>query len=345
VAGEQIDLEADDWLAGANRVLPDVYEETVREADRYSDDLFEKSSAVAKQDQIAVVRQQLDQKRQALEELRAQDRSIRKRWEELWRPCGFAPLEPEAMSGWLENHRSLCALVARISHLAGEARSMADHIASSERRLREGLGREAGDGSGRLVAARQRVDAATKKEQERIGLEKSSARLQSEAREVAEKLSKNRDRQKAGNARKQATLRRLGFPADWDLVLAESVIPRLAKVQVSLRTARQKEGQIAELTERVDGFDKLVRTLCAELGPELLQKPSDVAAAMLRDHLSAHEKRVLLKEKLASSKMKLRDVQRKREVPREQVSALLCAAGAGIPREFLQVAERARRIA
>ena len=137
VAGTEPGKEADDWLGADHRSLPDMYEEVVREADRYADDLFDKSTAVAKQEQITVARQQLDQKRQEQNEFRSQDRSIRQRWDGLWQQCGFAPLEPEAMVPWLDNHRALCQLVEKTTHLAGEARALAEQIARYESRLCE----------------------------------------------------------------------------------------------------------------------------------------------------------------------------------------------------------------
>ena len=115
--------------------------------------------------------EQMERKRRELEDLRAQHHSIQRRWEELWRPCGFAPLEPEAMAVWLDSHRALCQLVERVSHLTGEIQTMTEHIASYEGRLRAALDGKEGDGLSLLVAARQRVDAASETERRRRDLE------------------------------------------------------------------------------------------------------------------------------------------------------------------------------
>jgi hypothetical protein len=58
----------------------------------------------------------------------------------MWRPCDLVPLGPEAMIAWLENHRAIGQLVEKIAHLAGEAHTLAELIASFDGRLRVALG-------------------------------------------------------------------------------------------------------------------------------------------------------------------------------------------------------------
>lgn len=343
VAGEDVAREVEAWLAGRSS-LPDAYEGAVREADRYADLLFDKSRSVAKQEEISAAKQEIEGQKPRLAELQALRASAGRRWEDLWRPCGFAPLDPEGMLRWLDVHRQLCALAEKRAILAGDAQAAADRITAFENQLREALGGRSGDAAGLLVLARQHVKEADQKEQDRRSVRTKLARIQDEVVEIEKSWSRHHDREEAWNERGRAVLRLLGFPEEWRLDLSETVIARLKTLQVTVKNASEKEDQIEAFRNRLDEFDGLMRGLCTELAPDLLDKPGEVAAAMLGEQLSAHDQRVLLEKNLAAGNKKLREIQRKLKTCRDQVASLYQAAGVSDDAAFHQVAEHARRI-
>jgi uncharacterized protein YhaN len=349
IAGEDPGAALVAWLASVpSHSLPDVYEEVVRESDRHADALFEKSSAVAKQEQVDEVLHQVETKRAALKTQQDAAATLQQRWHELWQPCGFEPLEPDAMESWLQQQRKLGQLVQQRDQLAIDVQILSEHITGYESLLSTALGYATGVGPALVAAARTRVNDARTNEQERQNLEKTRQRLREQEKTLGDDVQTHRKREQAWQTRWQVLLGKLRLPMDWSTDLTQSVLARLATARVNLTKVPEYERRIASMKQRLDEFDLIVSDLCEAVARELLNKPPEVAATTLQERLTAamaaQERRATVEENLATKRKKLPNLNRQLATAQNRRSAFLSLAGADSDDEFRQVADRATRI-
>src|SRR5207248_3333338 len=155
-------------------------------------------------------------------------------WLALWQPCGFEPLTPDAMLGWLNDHQAVCATVAQRDELIEERSQLGEQIASFEQLLRAACVCADDDASGLLASVRQSVDKAKDQQRRTTELQKEVRRLDKQLAKYDADVQKLATRETAANAEWQAVLNRLNLPADWDTELAREVIEKLNATRVRL---------------------------------------------------------------------------------------------------------------
>jgi uncharacterized protein YhaN len=291
----------------------------------------------------------VETKRQALADHEAAGLALQERWRALWQPCGFAPLEPDAMAVWLENQHALGGAVQQCQQLTEEAQSLSSRRAAYEARLRQALSDTEGDVPTLLAAARARLETARGREQARHRLEKDKWRL------TELRVSLERDRQRhqklaqEWQARWREVLARLRLPRQWQPALAQSVLARLSTARVHLTTAADLEARVASMSRRLEEFDPAVRQLCQAAAPDLADTLPEIAAAKLQERLAqalaVQTRCATLQRGLADKRGKLRDLDRRLADAQTHLQALLRRAEVENDDEFLRVAERADCIA
>lgn len=328
--------------------LVDAFPEAVARADAYADELFRHSSAVAKQERLHALRDRTGRDREALDDLRADHESLASQWRSLWSACGFAPLTPEAMEGWLDRLDALRSLQARLAENEQEGRCVRERIDAYEARLAAMVGRTA-PGPELIAAARER-------ERSIRDVEKSRAELQAACRglrEKADRIGRDADARRAessdADVRRVSLLNELNLPESWDLDLLGRVLAGLIEAATALRQADDRGERIADHEARLAGFDPAVAALVAEIAPDLADAEPERAAAELHARLTAsvadRERRDGLEKAraVAIAEADRRDVRlAKLDADRAE---MLRAAGAETAEAFRAVAERAAAIA
>lgn len=350
---EQQDVEAEirDWLADhAAEAVPDLidaFPAMVRETDRYADELFRHSSAVAKLEQLHALRDRIRRDREALDDLQADADATLGRWRDLWADCGFVPLAPEAMEGWLDRLEVLRGVQARLAENEQEGRLVREAIDAYERRLAELTGRE-GPGPRLLAEARERERTIRETERSRADLQAACLRLRKKAEDAEAEIAARRGDEAEWDARRIDLLRELELPESWDVSLLARVLQGLAETTLELKKADDREARIAAHEARLAEFEPRVRALVEELAPDLIDAAPEQAAAALHarltDSVQARERRANLEKNRADAlaEAALRDDRLTRlQADRD---ALLAAAGAETADAFRAVAERAARI-
>ncbi len=353
VEHENVEADARAWLddnaSDSKHDLLDAYQHHVHATDRYADELIDQSDAVAKQEQIQSVRERIEQDRRTLDDLKDLEKSSLENWRAHWADCGFVPLDPEAMEGWLDRLESLRDLQATLTAHEQEGRALREQATTFESRLRDLLDDPRGDGPSLLVAAREREKAIRSNEQSRRDLQRDCRQLQDRA-EKAEALRIERQREEAAWAERWlALLQELRLPNDWDTELTGQVLQDLKSALAELEKADGHEAGIAAHRARLDEFDPKVQAIAAELAPDLLdQIPEHIAAtlqARLTDSVQARERKTSLEKNLAGSRKQAVDLEVSLDAKQAERAELLATVGVDTADAFRVIAEQAARIA
>ena len=365
VAGEQVDAAIAAWLkSDAAPSLPDGYEQTVRVADIIADQIYDNAHEVAEREglrrQLAALAMRLDQKRQRIAQLEQQRAELQTNWLALWQPCGFEPLAPDAMLGWLTDREAVCETIAQRDELTEKLARLGDRTASFEQRLRaycsliapptgHAASKSAADDiSVLLTSAKQAVDDA-KGQQRRMGeLQKEIRRLDKLLAKYDEELQSLSVREASANAEWQTVLSRLNLPADWDAELARAVIDKLSATRVRLDGLPGEEARISAMQTRIEEFDRRVRSLCEALNSELLRDPPELAIEKLDEQVGraveAQRKHDELSQKLTAARDLLKSLNERHSKHDTERTRLFALADATAEAEFLEVVSRAEKV-
>lgn len=325
-----------------------AYPAAVRETDRYADDLFERARAVAQRAQIQTARERIDRDRRALDELKALRESSLEGWRALWSGCGFVPLDPETMEGWLNLFDELRALRALIAEHEQEERVLRDRIEAFETRLRDLMGEPAADGPALLAAVRERERAARSAEQSRRSLQRDCLREREKADEAEALRLKRLEEEPAWADAWGALLTELRLPKDWDVDLTARALRDLKTARDELEKADDAEAEIAANQARLADFEPRVRELAEELATDLLDQAPEHAAAVLQARSTesgeARERKEALEKRLADARWRLANLDASLEAARQARADLLAAVGADSADAFRAIAAVAERV-
>jgi len=91
--------------------ISEAFEKSVEDADSLADNRFVHAEETAQLAEISRTFEKLEYRLETLlrkeQELQGQERKLLKRWRALWDDCGFVPLGPADMLGWIERRRAL----------------------------------------------------------------------------------------------------------------------------------------------------------------------------------------------------------------------------------------------
>lgn len=356
ISSEQSDSAITAWLAcNAAESLPDGYERAVRIADDIADHIYDNANEVAQREslrrRLAALVMRLDQKRQRIAELEHQEVALQSKWIVLWQPCGFEPLAPDAMLGWLNDHDDACAMIAQRDELIEERSQLGERIARFEESLHAARGLVGDDASALLMSARQSVDEAKDQQRRMTESQKEIRRLGKQLEKYDADLQTLATNETTEKTEWEAVLKRLNLPADWNAELAREVIDKLNATRVRLDGLPGEEARIAAMQARVKEFDDQVHSLCDALGPELLLDPSELAIKKLDEQVEravdAQRKHAEFSQKLADARMHLELLNDRHHQHDFDRTGLFSLANAKTETEFLEVVsqvEKANRL-
>ena len=368
IAGEPADAAIAAWQDAGADGLPDGYERAVRVADDIADQIYGNANEVAQREglrrQLAAVSVRLDQKRQRIAELEKQQSELQTKWLALWHPCGFEPLAPDAMLGWLNDHEAVCATIARRDELLEEQSQLGERIASFESRLMNATALESSrtrQSSDRslttsatdavavlLVSAKQSVDESKDQQRRTTELQKEVRRLDKQLAKYDEELRSVATREAAATSEWQAVLSRLNLPVDWNTELAREVIDKLSATRVRLDSLPGEEARIEAMQARIQEFGQRVHSLCEALSPALLRDPPELAIEKLSEQVEqaveAQRKQDDLSQKLSAAREQLKLLSERHTKQDSERARLFALTEANTESEFLEVVTRAEKV-
>jgi uncharacterized protein YhaN len=354
ISPEPTDDAIASWLDGNQAAsLPEGYERAVRYADDIADRIYANANEVANREglrrQLGDLEKRLAEKRERVAELERQKVELQAAWLSIWQSCGFEPLAPDAMLGWLKDHDAVCSMVAQRDDLLGDRSLLSEKITSFELRLRAVCGVANGDSSELLAMVRQSVDEAKEQQRRSIELQKEIRRLDQQVAKYDADEQGFLTRETAAAAAWQGILSRLHLPADWDTELAREVIEKLNATRVRLDGLPGEEARITAMQARIREFEQRVDSLYQAIEGEELHEPSEVAIKKMEDQVEraveAQRKHDSLSQKLAESQAEIESLNerhKQHDCERVRMFALTDSATEG---EFLEVVSQSEKAA
>lgn len=320
----------------------------VRETDRIADDLLNQAEAVAKHEQIRDARQRLERDRRALDELLADREAAVEAWRSLWEGCGFVPLNPEAMTGWLDRFDELRTLRTQAEEQSQEASAIRERVEAFEARLRDLLDEPKGDARKLLAAVRDREQTIRTANQSRQDAQRDRLKARERADEAEAQRLKLQAEDPDWSTAWRALLRELRLPAGWSPDLVEQVLRGLETAHGELEKIDDAQTHIDADQARLADFEPKVRQLAEAIAPDLIDQAPEHAAAELQgrltDSLQARERKTSLEKNLADARKRIVDRDAKLEAAQRDRADLLEAAGADSSEAFRAIAEIVDRI-
>jgi uncharacterized protein YhaN len=330
------------------RTLPRAFEHAVHRADSVVDAMRARADAVQKRALCEVHRTRVlaalaatEKKRATVAAERAEEASS---WAAAWASCGFPPLSPRAMQGWLDDLSAL----RELSQDSEESRARRDQLST---RLRDFLQQG-------VAALSQRNDAAGEPSIERLRAEAQrlvdaeAAREKREASLVAQRdrdvprLASARDALRALRAEAERFLARwssithaLGIEGNLSVDAARKVVPDLIDLQRTfVREETALQSRRAAAIEDARQYLEAVRVVDPSA--------SEPLAVVARLHLALQTTREALRarteagKRVASAKAQLAIADEKLETIHQQLADLRSLAGVADDEAFVQVARR-----
>jgi uncharacterized protein YhaN len=351
LSGEKPDEKTLAAFDGEGRALPRAFEHAVHLADSVVDAMRARADAVQKRAICEVHRARLLEAVAMMEKKRAAAIDEKSRadsaWRAAWSTCGFSPLSPRAMRGWLDD----LAVFAELAHDEGETRQRRDQVSA---RLHDFLQ----EGATAIGQAPSPTDAPSierlRGEAQRL-VDAEDARGKLEASLVAQRdrdvprLAAARDAMRSLRAEADRFLARwssithaLGIARDLSVDAARKVVPDLIELQRSF-TRHEAELQ----TRRATLLDDTTRY--REAVAALDRSASDPLAAVPRLHAGLQASREAMRarseaeKRVVGARAQLALLDEKLEAANDQLARLRALAGVTDDEAFVEVARRAAR--
>ncbi|NUQ74397.1 MAG: AAA family ATPase [Polyangiaceae bacterium] len=278
--------------------LAEAYEARVKEADALGDRLRREAERVAKLANLLADRAATERRARASESERARVSVLAgeaaERWRAMWRPCGFEPLSPAEMRGWIVKHAALVSLAEQKNAAARDREDLARQIGEHREELEEALSAlgELSEGPRRgrgrevelsaLVAHAERTAAAIERAgQRRLEVEQGLLALAKERERLARDRAEGDEELSAWKKAWGKAVAPLGLGEDASTEEATAIVEELSELF-------RKVGEIEKAVVRVEGmerdagqFEADVEAAAREHAPELVSEPADQAAAQL----------------------------------------------------------------
>ncbi len=351
-AGDVSREEIAAWMGDERRPVASQFELELEHCDRLADERQRRAELVAQSEQLAAEaerqREQVEESARAAGERREKLEALDEEWRSLWCDCPFAPLAPQAMLEWLDDHRSFDEKRGDLALAREQLAAVEARVESFRRELREVLARdrEDGDASDELLAeARARAQEEERAASERRELEVRLPEERARLRELLGDLEAAAARKTDWESRWRQLLVEVGFPEDWSVAAATETLADLAAADGRTRELAGLRERIGQMRSALADFETRAR---ASLGDDPASSlPTEDAVAELHRKISeaktAEQAFAALGEEESATERRLERTREQVDRANERIASLHRAAGTTTEAELLAVIERAER--
>ncbi|MFO1062356.1 MAG: hypothetical protein U0892_00600 [Pirellulales bacterium] len=341
-------LFADD---DADATLVSEYKSSVEEADRIADHIYSHADIVAKREEqsrrVDELKTRLNEAEKQSAEAGFRHRDWEKRWHQLWKPCGFVPLEPEVMKRWLDDFAVFCGRLQRRDEAEAELRETTETIDAFHRRLEAWQSKPEEEPTLTLTRIRNRIDAERDRSARTLQLKKQAAESDVLRGLAAAELKDLCEQAEGLQSEWTALCNKLNCSADEVPEHVVAVIDRLEGLRDRWDSMTEKQIRIHDMQARTSEFALQVRTICEAASPALGIESPDAAIDKLDEELAsalaAEQRSEGLAETLSLARTQAELTgERLAELETERVE-LLSIAGADSESDFAAAVEAAER--
>ncbi len=350
VEQQRVESQVQQWLGEGSALLPDRYEQEVRKADNLSDDCQEKAELVARREQIgAEVARYENRVAEAHEELK-KCQTVRNQldaaWRETWSTCDLSPKSPVVMAEWLRLHAQLSEKLHNRLEINRRLGQLQQRIAAFEESLRAAVAGN-GDSDSLLSLAQKRTQQARDAASQIARLHQEIPVQREELQQLGQDKEEVARQQEAWDRRWKDLLKELGFPIEWDVHLAVTMLSELANARIKYQAVGATEKRIHEMADTVTAFEQQVADLCNSVGRDLQMLPAEETTSQLNDRLAeakqAAKQHTTLLAQHQRTKRRLESRQAQCDGLRDRLDALRMDAGVASDDEFESMAASAER--
>lgn len=331
----------------AERPLPRAYEHAVQLADDVADRMRRRADAVQRRSHALTVRDKTLRAIESLDKARGSAQSSRaawcERWGALWARCGFSPLTPAAMRGWLSDRQSLIDVSLRLADLRGE-------LGEVERRVEDFLtvGRTAlamtGSDESLRAAAQRLVDDESTRARAHEALAHQRARDRARSIEARDRLIALRGEADRWCGEWKSLLEALGVDDVSGVGAARTLVESLIELRRELVSREDAlDERLAAISRAIESY----RARLIDLDRAGAALDSVLAVERVHGALVASQRAQLrrgeLSRALDSGRRRLASLAESRALAEGSIVELHAAAGVTDERSFRSVAERVER--
>ena len=334
--------------------LAEKFEQALTEADTLADQRQEKAQLVAAREQLAAKIERSENMFRELTNIHAareaETESLTAQWHDVWAECRFEPDTPEVMRQWLGLHEKYCDHLREQKGRELKSEEMKNRTQTFEQQLREAMDNQSDSPQMLLKEARQQVERARDAGVARRHLENElMPSLRQEIDNLTADLDEIAKNQQHCRDRLQQTLTEIGFPSEWDALLADKVLKDLQKARGDLQEALTLDTRIDDIRKGILDYEIKVHNACESLSPELSELsdlPAEGAAAQLADRLDkasqSQNKHAALTRTIEVAQRHVKDKSTQQQSLQQEMQHMRETAGVDSDDEFYRVAADTR---
>ena len=322
-----------DGTATLDASLPDVFETSIREADRLADRRLEDAERVALHASAgAEAAQHTDALRECAtvrDQAHARVASAMADWHALWLPCGAVPPPPEAVDAWLTQRNAVLATLAREEEAASAVAlvtrrrniartTLRQFVEAAEERLTPALALAEARSTTMEAALRSAQEAILAKRQARASQDKQAAALIEAKRQLS-----------AWNEPWPSLVAAVHLPAGMQPADAEAALAEWTAIDAAADQWASERGRVADMDALVHAFAEETAVLVARVAPDLAPNPSSLPEIMARlatarQHAAENAR---LAAEIAKANQDTAALRERRDAAASELAALCTLAG------------------
>lgn len=285
----------------ADGTLHDAFYASVSRADDISDRLRREASRVSRMAQlhadIESNQRQIETQNEECARRRDLLTTLRENWNAQWQPVGITPLSPREMKGWLRSHDELSAHSqalrtrrTKVESLATDIRLCRGKLEGALTALEKPLG--AGDESLRTLLdhCSEVAESIDDGNINRRTCEQDVVRIMGDLQEAEDALSCAEEAASNWKNEWERTVATLEVEAASDPDVVNDILQQFKDLKDELLERSRFEERIDGIESESDAFAAEVRSLLADLSPDLHDRPFSNAVQDLYDRLSKAER-------------------------------------------------------
>ena len=297
---EKVDKEVRTYAN--DRVLEDVYEEAVKQADEVVDRLRSDADRVKKHESLEEELAKYTRKQKELKEeernLLAMQESLQGEWEGAWAPLGIEPRSPKEMAAWLARAEKLREKLDKLCVAQREKAALVKKRGTSIKGLSaeiEALG-ESLDGLARdqlrpvLDRAQQLVEEIKENLARQKELASAAQDAKAELKRAEEDVKRVQERLDQWQREWDAGTRGFGVLGDQSVIMVQTALEQLKAFFVDLDRADEIRRRIYGIDKRIADFEKEVDAFAESIGQPRGSQPISQYVAGLSDSLTQARK-------------------------------------------------------
>ncbi|MHC1568125.1 MAG: AAA family ATPase [Candidatus Syntropharchaeia archaeon] len=342
--------ELQKWMGKKHTELSDAYEETVKETDKISDQLYTNSEMVTKKEDLEkrIHKQKIiiSDTKKRISQIEKDIAETTSRWNDEWRDWGFTPRSPSEMKEWVSNLKSLLSLLDDKSQIE-------DQMTELKKKQDEFL-KNAKAHYGKLTE--KNVTAIMKKvDQEIKEARDSNTRIKQLQKDIVKlKKEQNRKNTEQKHLKKKeeewkkewfALLKKMDFNTEWDTETADTVLKELLVLKQKLREDHENHVRLKDMTDTVAEYLQKVEDLTTRLKWKRMDKNNPEKTvkelySMVSEEQKKAQERKELDSKIEDKKVDIGRTEREHQTYEKIINDLFALVGVKDEGEFIALASR-----